>query len=538
MPYANGPIHIGHLVEYIQTDIWVRFQKLRGNDCIYVCASDAHGTPIMLKAEQEGISPEALIEKVGESHREDFAAFHIGFDNYHTTHSEENRVLTAEIYQRLVNGGHIERRVIQQAYDDEKQMFLPDRYVRGTCPNCGTPDQSGDACENCSFTYSPLELIDAVSVVSGTAPSAKDSEHLFFKLSHFESFLSDWITDHVDPPVGAKLREWFATGLLDWDISRDAPYFGFEVPGETGKYFYVWLDAPVGYIASFKHLADRNPAIDFNSYWQPDSDAELYHFIGKDIINFHGLFWPAVLNAADFRTPSGIFAHGFLTVNGEKMSKRRGTFVMAGTYRDHLDPECLRYYYAAKLGPTIDDIDLNLDDFMARVNSDLVGKVVNIASRCAGFVHRLAEGKLSPALPAPELFDTIADAAEEIAQQYEAREFSRAMRRIMALADLANQYLEQEKPWVLAKQEGQEAAGVAVCTQGLNMFRQLMIYLSPVLPARAEAAWAFLGNTPEHWSDVAHPLLDHHIQPFKPLLRRIDRDSLDKMIEATKQPAL
>ena len=534
LPYANGPIHLGHLVEYTQTDIWVRHLRMHGHRCLFVCAADAHGTPIMLKAEQDATTPEALIAEVKLSHERDFADFLVHFDNYYTTHSPENQELTAEIYRRLLAAGHIERRVIQQAFDEHKQMFLPDRYVRGTCPNCGAVDQYGDNCENCNATYSPMDLKDPISVVSGSTPTVRDSEHLFFKLSDFQDFLAAWVPEHVDPSIASKLAEWFKIGLKDWDISRDAPYFGFEVPDEPGKYFYVWLDAPVGYMASLKNLADRQADIEFDRYWSVDGQTELYHFIGKDIINFHALFWPAVLHGAGMRTPSGVFPHGFLTVNGEKMSKSRGTFILASTYLQHLNPECLRYYYAAKLGPGIDDIDLSLTDFVARVNSDLVGKVVNIASRCAGFIHRLGNANLAGELPDPELFRRLAEAGNDIADYYEKREYSRAMRNIMGLADLANQYLENEKPWALAKQEGQQERVVAICTQGLNLFHQLMIYLKPVLPGVAAAAEAFLAIQPQQWSDSGTPILDQQINVYKPILNRIDQGDVDRMVEASK----
>lgn len=540
LPYANGPIHLGHMVEYIQTDIWVRFQRLRGHRCLYVCASDAHGTPIMLRAQQDGVTPEALIESVGAGHQRDFAAFGISFDNYYTTHSAENEALTADIYGRLKAAGHIRRATIQQAYDEQEGMFLPDRYVRGTCPNCGALDQYGDACENCNATYSPMDLKDAVSVVSETPPTVRDSEHLFFKLSSFQGFLDQWIDAHVDPSMVGKLREWFKDGLKDWDISRDAPYFGFQIPGEQDKYFYVWLDAPVGYMASTANLAEHNPDVDFDEFWAADSEAELYHFIGKDIINFHALFWPAVLQGAGFRTPTGIFPHGFLTVDGQKMSKSRGTFIQAADYLAQLNPQCLRYYYAAKLSPGVDDIDLNLADFVARVNSDLVGKVVNIASRCAGFVHRLNDGRLADALPDEALLESLTASGDQVAKHYESREFAKAMREIMALADKANQYVEQHKPWILAKEDTEQA--VAVCTEALNLYRVLMIYLKPVIPGIVEASEAFLNVPPLTWDDLDKPLLNHSINPYQPLLQRVESNAVDAMVTAsmstTEPPAI
>ncbi len=536
LPYANGDIHLGHLVEYLQTDIWVRFQKMQGHDCMYVCASDAHGTPIMLRAEQEGISPEALIERYTRAHQRDLADFLIEFDNYHSTHSDENREIVQRIYAALDAGGHIERRTIQQAYDDEKGMFLPDRFVRGTCPRCGALDQYGDNCEVCGATYAPTDLVDARSVLSGTPPSQRASEHLFFRLGDFDSMLKDWIAGgRVHASVAAKLAEWFDAGLRDWDISRDAPYFGFAIPGESDKYFYVWLDAPVGYIASFLNLCRKRPELDFDEYWGAGSDVELYHFIGKDIVYFHALFWPAVLAGSGMRTPDGVFTHGFLTVNGQKMSKTRGTFITARSYLEVLQPEYLRYYYAAKLGPGIDDIDLNLEDFVARVNADLVGKIVNIASRCAGFIHKLGGGRLTDSLHAPELQQAFTQAADSIAEAFEHREFSRAMREIMSLADRANVYIDQHKPWILAKQ-GETAEVLAVCTQGLNLYRALITMLKPVLPQTASRSEAFLGIAPLSWDDLQRPLLDHPIEPFQPLLGRIDAQAISSLVSQQAPP--
>jgi len=535
LPYANGEIHLGHLVEYLQTDIWVRFQKMRGHDCLYVCASDAHGTPIMIRAEQEAITPEALIERVSATQRLDFDEFLVEFDNFHTTHSEENREIVERIYHSLSAAGHIDRHVIEQAYDESKGMFLPDRFVRGTCPRCGAQDQYGDSCEACGATYAPTELLDARSVLSNTPPSLRKSEHLFFRLSNFEDLLRTWIgAGHLHASVASKLQEWFAAGLRDWDISRDAPYFGFAIPGERDKYFYVWLDAPVGYMASFLNLCRRRDDLDFDSYWGADSKTELYHFIGKDIVYFHALFWPAVLAGSGHRMPDGVFVHGFLTVNGQKMSKSRGTFITARTYLDHLQPEYLRYYYAAKLGPGIDDIDLNLEDFVARVNADLVGKIVNIASRCAGFICKLGEGRLAATLHAPALQQEFAQAGESIARAYEQREYSRAMREIMQLADRANQYIDQHKPWVLAKQ-GERAEVVAVCTQGLNLYRLLITLLKPVLPRVAVNSEAFLRIPSLQWSDLQQPLLDHTIDSFSPLLARIEASQVQALVAGSQQ---
>ncbi len=536
LPYANGPIHIGHLVEYIQTDIWSRFQKMRGNECWYVCADDAHGTPIMLHARKQGIEPEDLITRIWNEHTADFADFAIGFDNYYSTHSDENREMANRIYLANRDKGHIASKTISQAYDPEANMFLPDRFIKGTCPKCGTDDQYGDNCEACGATYSPTELKNPVSAVSGATPIEKDSEHLFFKLSDFEDMLKQWHkAGHVQEEMANKMNEWFDAGLSDWDISRDAPYFGFEIPDAPNKYFYVWLDAPIGYIASFKNLADKTDDLDFDEFWAKDSKTELYHFIGKDIINFHALFWPAMLHGADFRMPNGVFAHGFLTVDGAKMSKSRGTFIMARTYLNHLNPEYLRYYFAAKLGSGVDDIDLNLDDFQQRVNSDLVGKVVNIASRNAGFIKKRFNGKLSDTIAEPALFDEFIQAGDSIATHYENREYSRAVREIMALADKANQYIDEKKPWVIAKQEEMEQELHDVCSMGINLFRVLIGYLRPILPTTAEASEQFLQIEPLTWDALASPLTGHEIAKFKPLMTRIERDRIDAMLEDSKQ---
>jgi methionyl-tRNA synthetase len=536
LPYANGPIHIGHLVEYIQTDIWVRFQQMQGHQCLYVCADDAHGTPIMLRARQDGIEPETLIARVAEEHQADFWDFRVAFDNYHSTHSEENRYFSNTIYQRNRDQGHIVKRSITQAYDPVEQMFLPDRFIKGTCPKCGASDQYGDNCEVCGASYSPAELKDPVSAVSGAVPEQRESDHYFFKLADFEAMLKRWTRGgHLQTEVANKLDEWFEAGLQEWDISRDAPYFGFEIPDHPGKFFYVWLDAPIGYMASFKNLCDRTDGLEFDAFWSPDSKAELYHFIGKDIIYFHALFWPAMLHGAGYRTPSAIFAHGFLTVDGAKMSKSRGTFIKARTYLDHLNPEYLRYYFAAKLGAGVDDIDLNLEDFTARVNADLVGKVVNIASRCAGFINKRFSGMLAPGLSQAALFDAFIHAGDQIADHYEKREFSRAVREIMALADRANQYIDEAKPWVIAKQQGKDQELQAICTMGLNLFRVLIGYLRPILPGTAEAAEAFLQIRPLTWPDLATPLVGHEIAKFKPLMTRIEPKQIAAMLEHSKQ---
>ncbi|MEW8085363.1 MAG: methionine--tRNA ligase [Candidatus Thiodiazotropha endolucinida] len=538
LPYANGPIHIGHLVEYIQTDIWSRFQKMRGHQCTYVCADDAHGTPIMLRARQEGIEPEALIARVAKEHQADFADFRVDFDNYHSTHSPENQDCANTIYERNRDGGHIVKRTITQAYDPVEKMFLPDRFIKGTCPNpkCGADDQYGDNCEVCGSSYSPAELKNPVSAISGAVPEQRESDHYFFKLADFESMLKEWTGGgHVQSEVSNKLGEWFEAGLQEWDISRDAPYFGFEIPDHPGKYFYVWLDAPIGYMASFRNLCDKTEGLDFDEYWTEGSETELYHFIGKDIIYFHTLFWPAMLHGAGFRTPSAVYAHGFLTVDGAKMSKSRGTFIKARTYLDHLNPEYLRYYFAAKLGSGVDDIDLNLEDFAQRVNSDLVGKVVNIASRCAGFITKKFDGKLADQVTEQTLFNDFVNAGEVIAEHYEKREFSRAVREIMALADRANQYIDEQKPWVVAKEEGKEAVLQAICSDGLNLFRLLIGYLRPILPGTAEMAEAFLQIGPLTWEQLRTPLTGHQIGKFKPLMTRVDPKQIEAMLEHSKE---
>lgn len=538
LPYANGPIHIGHLVEYIQTDIWSRFQKMRGHQCTYVCADDAHGTPIMLRARQEGIEPEALIARVAKEHQADFADFRVDFDNYHSTHSPENQDCANTIYERNRDGGHIVKRTITQAYDPVEKMFLPDRFIKGTCPNpkCGADDQYGDNCEVCGSSYSPAELKNPVSAISGAVPEQRESDHYFFKLADFESMLKEWTGGgHVQSEVSNKLGEWFEAGLQEWDISRDAPYFGFEIPDHPGKYFYVWLDAPIGYMASFRNLCDKTEGLDFDEYWTEGSETELYHFIGKDIIYFHTLFWPAMLHGAGFRTPSAVYAHGFLTVDGAKMSKSRGTFIKARTYLDHLNPEYLRYYFAAKLGSGVDDIDLNLEDFAQRVNSDLVGKVVNIASRCAGFITKRFDGKLADQVTEQTLFNDFVNAGKVIAEHYEKREFSRAVREIMALADRANQYIDEQKPWVVAKEEGKEAVLQAICSDGLNLFRLLIGYLRPILPGTAEMAEAFLQIGPLTWEQLRTPLTGHQIGKFKPLMTRVDPKQIEAMLEHSKE---
>ena len=534
LPYANGSLHLGHLMEYIQTDIWVRFQKAQGNECYYVCADDAHGTPIMLKAQQQGISPEEMVAAVREERIVDFADFHVEFDNYHSTHSEENRELASLIYNRLNDAGYIAKRSISQLFDPEKEMFLPDRFVTGTCPTCKAPDQNGDNCDKCGATYSPVDLIDPKSAVSGATPVLKDSEHYFFDLPKFEPMLKEWLrSGSIQAEMANKLEEWFEQGLQQWDISRDAPYFGFEIPNAPGKYFYVWLDAPIGYMASFKNFCDNNQ-VDFDAFWNKDSDAELYHFIGKDIIYFHSLFWPAMLDGADFRQPTNVFAHGFVTVNGEKMSKSRGTFIKARTYLDHLNPEYLRYYFASKLNSGITDLDLNLEDFGQKVNSDLIGKVVNIASRCAGFIKKRFDGKLSDNIDNPELLAEFQAAKPAIIEAFEGREFAKAVREIMALADKANKYIDDKAPWVSVKDENLQQQTHDVCSMGINLFRILMAYLKPILPAMAKEVEAFL-NDELTFDGIDSPLLNHDINKFKALMQRVDMDKVANMVEDSKE---
>lgn len=533
LPYANGSIHLGHMVEHIQTDIWVRFQKLQGHDCIFVCADDAHGTAIMIGAQKQNITPEQLIAKIHTEHQQDFADFYINYDHYGTTHCEENKKLAVQIYQSLKNNGDIAVRTIEQFYDPVENIFLPDRFLKGECPRCGATGQYGDNCEVCGATYASIELKNPVSIISGATPIRKKSEHYFFNLENYKSRLQEWLhAGHVQESIKRKLMEWFDAELQAWDISRDAPYFGFEIPDAPGKYFYVWLDAPVGYMASFQQLCQLHSNLDFNFYWQENSTTELYHFIGKDIVYFHALFWPAMLMGSKFRTPTNIFVHGFLTVNGQKMSKSRGTFINARTYLNHLNPEYLRYYFASKLSDGIEDIDLNFADFTQRINSDLVGKVVNIASRCASFINKLFANKLSSTLAKPELFNHFVNAGDSIANLYATRDYNQAVREIMTLADQANQYIDEMKPWALAKQPGQEQQVQDVCTMGLNLFKILMTYLKPILPHMSEQVEVFLNIPPMSWSNRSEPLLNHTIETFQPLLQRIQSEQIDAMINA------
>ncbi|MDB9565093.1 methionine--tRNA ligase [Providencia rettgeri] len=535
LPYANGSIHLGHILEHIQADIWVRYQRMRGKEVHFICADDAHGTPIMLKAQQLGVTPEEMIAAVNQEHQNDFAGFAISYDNYHSTHSEENKVLSELIYGKLKNNGFIKNRTISQLFDPEKGMFLPDRFVKGTCPKCKAEDQYGDNCEVCSATYSPTELINPRSVISGATPVMRDSEHFFFDLPAFSDMLQAWTrSGALQEQVANKMQEWFESGLQQWDITRDAPYFGFEIPDAPGKYFYVWLDAPIGYMGSFKNLCDKRGDLDFDEFWNKDSKTDLYHFIGKDIVYFHSLFWPAMLEGSQYRKPTNLFVHGYVTVNGAKMSKSRGTFITARSYLDHLDADCLRYYYAAKLSSRIDDIDFNLEDFVQRVNSDIVNKVVNLASRNAGFIAKRFGGQLSANLAEPELYQQFVDAAKVIGEDYSNREYNKAIREIMALADIANRYVDEKAPWVVAKQEGKDQELQDICSMGINLFRVLMTYLKPVLPGLTERAEAFL-NSELSWDAINTPLLNHSVAPFKALFNRIEMAKVDAMVEASKE---
>lgn len=534
LPYANGHLHLGHLVEHIQTDIWVRVHRMLGHHCTSICGDDAHGTPIMLKAEQLGMTPDELTALMKQSHEQDFKQFGIHYDCYHTTHSEENRVLASLIYQRLDARGDILKKTIFQAYDPVKAMFLPDRYVKGTCPHCQAKDQYGDSCEVCGATYSPTDLIDPVSAISGAKPIEKASEHYFFDLLQYETFLKTWThSGCLQPEVAKKLDEWFAAGLKQWDISRDAPYFGFLIPGTTDKYFYVWLDAPVGYMAAFKKYCAQSGE-SFDEYWQADSQTELYHFVGKDIVYFHALFWPAMLLGSQHRLPTAIFTHGFLTINGQKMSKSRGTFIEARRYLEHLNPEYLRYYYAAKLNGHAEDLDLNFHDFTSRINADLIGKVVNIASRCAGFMRKHFDNRLSAQLAEPDLYQTLLDARDGIEAAYLARDYAKAIRQIMENADRVNQYIDANKPWLLAKEATHLPQVQAICSMGLNLFRILITYLKPVLPMMASQVELFLNCDALMWHDIDTPLLDHPIHDFVPLMTRVDPVNIDALLATTQ----
>ena len=534
LPYANGSIHLGHLLEHIQTDIWVRFQRLRGNQCYSVCADDAHGTPVMLKAQELGITPEQMVEQTRAEHHQDLQDFYVNYDNYYVTHSPENKELCELVYNRLNENGYISKRTISQLFDPEKQMFLPDRFVKGTCPECGSEDQNGDSCDNCGATYSPTDVKNPRSVVSGATPVLKDSEHFFFDLPKFESMLKEWIrSGAIQNEMANKLEEWFEQGLQQWDISRDAPYFGFEIPGAPNKFFYVWVDAPVGYMASFKNFANAQ-GFDDSEFWQNGNDTELYHFIGKDITYFHCLFWPAMLEGAGFRKPTGVNIHGFVTVNGAKMSKSKGTFIKGRTYLEHLNPEYLRYYFASKLNDSVTDIDLNFEDFVQKVNADLVGKVVNIASRCAGFITKKFEGTLSDNIENPELLSEFQLAESVIAKHIESRHYHKAIRDIMALADKSNQYIDAQAPWVTIKDESKQAFTHDVCSMGIHLFRILMVYLTPVVPKLSADAQSFL-NDEFTWESIKEVKKGHSINKFKAMLQRVDADKVSAMVEASKE---
>lgn len=537
LPYANGDLHLGHMLGYIQSDIWVRFQKLQGNKCTFVCGSDTHGTPIMLKAKSLGMQPEKLVEQYATSHLKDFNDFEIQFDNYHSTNNDLNKNIVEDIYTKLDNKNLITTKDIAQAYDPEANMFLPDRFVKGTCPKCKAEDQYGDSCEVCSATYDPTDLINPKSVISGKTPIQKNSQHYFFDLPKLEKNIFTWINSNesLQPEVANKLKEWFEQGLQSWDISRDEPYFGFTIPNTDGKkFFYVWLDAPIGYIASMKDYCNKN-GVDFDKYWHSTEETELYHFIGKDIIYFHALFWPAILEATGYRAPTSVYANGFLTVNGKKMSKSRGTFIQARTYLDNLEPSYLRYYFASRLTSTVDDIDLNLEEFVTKANSDIVGKVVNIASRCAGFIYKKFGATL-----ASEVFDTnlekeFLEAHHKITDAFEQREFATAVRMIMALADKANQFIDHHKPWQLAKEEAQAIKVHQVCSQGINMFKVLICYLKPIIPSLATKAQKFLNIEINNWDNAPVFLKEHKINKFKPLATRIEKEKIVKIIEDTRK---
>jgi len=536
LPYANGSLHLGHLTGFIQADIWVRMQKMLGNDCVFICGCDGHGTPIMIQAEKMGITPENLIKTIQNEHSEDLKGFLINLDNYYTTDSAENKKLVELIFNRQNDQGNINKRTIKQAYDAEKNMFLPDRYIKGECPKCSAKDQYGDNCEVCGATYDSTDLKNPYSTLSGAKPIEKESLHYFFNLKNFEDMLKTWTTSgHLQEQVTNKLDEWFDAGLKEWDISRDDPYFGFKIPGEDKKYFYVWLDAPVGYMASFENFCENNSAYTFADYWDKDSSHELYHFIGKDIMYFHTLFWPALLKGADFRTPNAIYCHGFLTIDGQKMSKSRGTFIKGKTYLENLDPQYLRYYLAAKLTNRIEDLDINFDDFILRVNSDLVGKFVNIASRSANFIYKYFDGELKDKLSEPELYNKYITQSSVIAEKYESREYSAAIREIMALADLANQYIDEKKPWAAIKDENLKTEVHEVCTMAINLFRALMIFLKPILPEIAKKTEEFLNIEPLAWNDINTPLLSHKINKFKPMIKRLDKDQITAIKEASKE---
>lgn len=537
LPYANGPLHLGHMLEHIQADIWVRYQRLRGSNVSFVCADDAHGTPIMLKAQQMGLTPEEMITSIGEEHQNDLSGFNISFDNYYSTHSEENREFSSFVYLRLKEKNLISRRTVSQFFDPERKMFLPDRFIMGVCPKCGAGDQHGDNCDSCGETYSPTDLINPKSILSGETPVMKDSEHFFFDLPHFEEVLKAWTgSGSLQEETANKVQEWFRSGLRQWDISRDAPYFGFEIPGETGKYFYVWLDAPIGYMASFKNLCEKRSDLDFDEYWNKESSAEIYHFIGKDIIYFHSLFWPAILEGIGFRKPSNIRVHGYVTVNGSKMSKSKGTLVRASTYLEHLDPDCLRYYYATKISNRTNDLDLNLKDFSQRVNSDVVNKIVNLAARNASFITKHFDCTLSSRFTEPEFYAQVVGAEKKIAQFYEQGKINCVVREITTLADKANHYIDEKSPWRIARKSAKSQELQDICSVGINVFRVLMTYLKPIMPALADRSEVFL-NKKLAWDSITSPLLAHKVTNFRMLLHRIESRKVTAMFEASIKKA-
>ncbi|CUX96017.1 Methionine--tRNA ligase [Candidatus Gullanella endobia] len=534
LPYANGSIHLGHMLEHIQADIWVRYQRMRGHKVYFICADDSHGTPIMLKAQRLGVNPEEMISKINLEHQTDFYNFNISYDNYYLTHSEESRQLLNLVYQRLKENGFIKSRIISQLFDSEKGMFLPDRFLKGNCPKCYSPDQYGDNCEVCSATYSSMELINPKSVLSGTTPIMQESEHFFFDLPAFSKMLCSWTrSGALQEEVVNKIQEWFKSGLQEWDISRDSPYFGFEVPDAPGKYFYVWLDAPIGYMGTFKNLCQKRSDLHFEEFWNMDSKTDLYHFIGKDIIYFHSLFWPAILEGSYFRKPTNLFVHGYVTLNGTKMSKSRGTFIKASTYLKYLDSDCLRYYYATKLSSNINDIDLNLEDFIQRFNTDIVNKIVNLASRNAGFINKYFDGQLAATVADPALYNHFINAAMSISEAFNNRETSHAIRKIIALADLANRYIDQQAPWIVAKKEGYKTNLQTICSMGIQLFRVLMTYLKPILPSLTKRTEVFLA-TSLNWDDLLFPLLSHRIRPFETLFNRINVKQIESMIKESQ----
>lgn len=535
LPYANGSIHIGHLLEHIQADIWVRYHKMRGHEVYFICADDAHGTPIMLKAQELNISPEKMIIDMNKEHQRDFANFHISYDNYYSTHSKENRYFSELIYNRLKKHGFIKTRIISQLYDSVKGIFLPDRFVKGKCPKCKSTNQYGDNCEVCGAIYNQIDLIEPKSVMSNVTPEIRCSEHFFFDLPYFADMLYQWIRSGIlQEEVANKIQEWFDSKLQEWDISRDAPYFGFEIPNTIGKYFYVWLDAPIGYISAFKNMCNKNQTIDFEEFWKKDSDTELYHFIGKDIIYFHGLFWPAILHGSNFRKPDNLFVHGYVNVNGTKMSKSRGTFIKASTWLKYFDSDSLRYYYATKLSSRIDDINLNLEDLVYRINSDIVNKIVNLASRSASFIEKYFRCKLSASMADADIYNYFIDSSEGIGKYLENREYHLAVRNIMNLTDIANRYIDEQAPWRIYKQEQSSTRLHAVCSMGIHLFRIIITWLKPIVPCLSKKVECFL-NTELRWNTIHKPLLNHKIIPFRYLYKRIEMSKINMLLQASQE---